>query len=403
MTNDITSPTAAGPLQGIRIVDLTQIIAGPLTTQLLAEQGATVVKVEPLTGDLLRAGRTAGFGANYANNNRGKRSLAIDVKLEAGRKIVLDLARTADVFVENFRPGVCDRLGIGEADIRSVSPDIIHVSINGFGSTGPYADRPALDPVIQAYTGMVAGQMSDVSPSPDFVRTMVADKTTAYTAAQAITAALYARDHGAGGQHVEVPMLDATLAWFWVDGMSDHTEASKTSARGRVVDGYRLVDTSDGHVVYYTASNSQLTGLLQALNRSDLVADGRYNNLRSLARNPEFRALVDRAITAGFAALTTEDAVDRLAGEAVPCGPILERGEVASDPQVVHNGCLVEWDHPVAGRLRQPAPPVRFGATPTALRREIDELGASTVDILIELGRNDDQIADLRSDGVIAS
>ncbi len=397
------SDFSGGPLTGVRIVDLTQIIAGPLATQLLAEQGAEVIKVESLTGDLMRVGRTAGFSANYANNNRGKRSVAIDIATEAGRGVVVDLVGGADVFIENFRPGVCDRLGLGDADLRRSSPDLIYVSINGFGSSGPYADRPALDPVIQAYTGMVTGQVSDDLPFPDFVRTMVADKTTAYTAAQAITAALLARDRGAGGQRIEVPMLDSTLAWFWVDGMTDLTEPDDPLSRVRIADGYRLTETADGRIVYYTATDGQLTGLLRALDRSDLADDPRCNNLKSLARSPDQLLAVGQAIATGFAGLTTAEAVDRLAGESVPCGPILERADVADDPQIRHNECLVDWTHPVVGKLRQPAPPVRFGSTPTRMRLQIDELGEHTVEVLAELGRDAADIESLRDAGVIPS
>ena len=398
----MTQDFPGGPLAGVRVVDLTQIIAGPLATQLLAEQGAEVVKVEPLTGDLLRVGRTAGFSANYANNNRGKRSIAVDVTTDAGREIVLRLVRDADVFVENFRPGVCDRLGIGASALRDIHPDLIYVSINGFGSTGPYADRPALDPVIQALTGMVTGQISEELPFPDFIRTMVADKTTAYTAAQAITAALFARDRGAGGQQIEVPMLDSTLAWFWVDGMADQTEPDDALSRRRIADAYRLIDTSNGQVVYYTATDSQLAGLLRALERPDLAADERYNNVKSLARSPEHQAVIGAAIAAGFALITTEVAVERLAAEAVPCGPVLERADVSDDPQVRHNECLVDWTHPVAGRLRQPAPLVRFQATPARMRLEIDQLGEHTAEILADLGFGPAEADGLRASGVIS-
>ncbi len=396
-----TDDFSAGPLTGIKIIDLTQVVAGPFATQLLAEQGAEVVKVESLTGDLLRGGRIEGFSAIYANTNRGKRSIALDLKTDAGLQVVLDLTRDADVFVENFRPGVCDRLGLGENTIRETTPDIIHVSINGFGPTGPYADRPALDPIMQGYTGMVSGQASDEFPFPDFIRTTAADKAAAYTAAQAITAALYARDHGAGGQHLEVPLLDSALAWYWVDGMADYTQPDNTEPSRRIADAFRLIDTSDGQVVYYTATSERMAGLLRTLGRPDLAADDRYSNLNSLAANPEYQGVTANAIADGLGALTTTEAIDRLTAEGVPCGPILDRSEVANDPQVRHNKCLVEWEHPVIGRLRQAIPAVRFSATPAQLRREIDELGASTVDILIELGRENDQIEALRRDGVL--
>jgi crotonobetainyl-CoA:carnitine CoA-transferase CaiB-like acyl-CoA transferase len=248
-------------MTGIRILDLSQVVAGPLATQMLSEQGADVVKVEPLAGELLRLGRRGGFPPLFANDNRGKRSIALDAQEEAGRAIVLELAEDADVFVENFRPGVADRLGLGEDAVRQVAPDIVYVSITGFGPTGPYSDRACLDPVIQGLTGMVTGQRSHELPFPDLIRTLVADKTTAYTAAQAITAALFARERGAGGQHIELSMLNATLAWFWPDGMSDHTALDDEARPRRASDGYKLTDTSDGQIIYFVTSTDQILGI----------------------------------------------------------------------------------------------------------------------------------------------
>ena len=184
-----------GPLEGIKIVDLSVIVAGPLATMMLADQGAEVVKVESMDiGDITRVTgfAKAGLPALFANNNRGKRSVALDARTEQGRQVVLDLAAEADVFVQNFTPGAVDRLGLGYDDVRAVAPDIIYTSISGFGPTGPYATRPVLDPVIQGLTGIVAGQVNPEIPFPDLVRTLVADKSTAYTVAQAITAPVLA-------------------------------------------------------------------------------------------------------------------------------------------------------------------------------------------------------------------
>lgn len=391
----------SGPMSGIRILDLSQVVAGPLATQMLAEQGAEVIKIEPLDGELLRLGLRNGFPPLFANDNRGKRCVAIDATQPAGRDLLLDLARDADVLIENFRPGVSDRLGLGEAAVRAVAPDIVYVSVTGFGPTGPYADRACLDPVIQGITGMVHGQRSADLPFPDLIRTLVADKTTAYTAAQAISAALFARERGAGGQHIEIAMLDAVLAWFWPDGMSDFTLPDDPVPRRRASDNYRLTDTADGQIIYYLASTEQIRGMWRALSRPDMLADERYNHI-GLGADPEALRVAGATIVEEIAKIPTAEIIERLARESVPAGPIHERADVLTDPQVLHNELVVEWEHPDLGLVRQVRPPVDFHGTPTTMLHEIEDVGASTRAVLRAHGLTDDAIEQLVDDGVIA-
>jgi len=388
------------PLDGFTIIDLSQIVSGPMATMMLGEQGADVVKVEPLDGELLRVGDPNGLGMTYNNFNRAKRSVSVDLSTDDGREIVLGLCRTADVFVENFRPGVLAKLGLSADDVRAVNDDIITVSITGFGPDGPYAERTALDPVIQAYLGMIDGQVSEALPLPDLIRTLVADKASAYTAAQAITAALLARERGAGGQHLEIPMLDATMAWWWPDGMSDHTGAEGQPGP-RVCDRYTLTPTADGQVTFYAAKIGHVVGLLRAVGRNDMADDPKYNTLGVYVEHPERAIEVWEIIAESVAQLSTDDAVAFISAEQVPVGPVLRRDQVVDDPQVQHNETLVEWDHPVAGRLRQSRPPVRFGATPTDLVPLVAGIGEHTDEVLRAAGHGDDAIAALRNRGVI--
>jgi crotonobetainyl-CoA:carnitine CoA-transferase CaiB-like acyl-CoA transferase len=391
-----------GPLHGYRILDLSQVVAGPLATQMLAEQGADVLKIEPPGGELLRLHGPDHVMSLHANCNRGKRCLAVDLSNQEGTDLMLQLAATCDVFVENFRPGVTERLGLGYEAVRAANPDIVYCSVYGFGSTGPYCDRAVLDPVIQAITGMVAGQASPALPFPDLIRTLVADKSTAYTVAQAITAALLARERGAGGQFIEVPMLDATLAWYWPDGFSDLTQEDPTIAPRRAPDNYQLIETVDGRVVYYVATDKQVQGMWRVLGRDDLLADPNFNKISAIGKDPKLAIAMGEAIHVGIAAMKTADVIERMAAEGIPCGPVLERADVMSDPQVVHNDIVVEWNHPTAGPLRQPRPAARFSKTPGEFRAQIGVTGEHTDEILGELGYDDAQIAMLRGAGTVA-
>src|ERR1700726_4897058 len=223
-----------GPLTGYRIVDLTSNVAGPLATMILGDQGADVIKVEaPDGGDATRGGadRRAGFTASFLNNNRNKRSIVLDLKTASGLEAVMRLVAGADVFVQNLRPGVAERLGAGEEAVRAVSPKIVYVSISGFGEKGPYAPKPPYDPVIQGFSGLATIQAGSDEARPRLLRTILPDKLTAITASQAITAALLARERSGEGQHVRLSMLESVLGFMWSSDMGSQTFVGDEPAR----------------------------------------------------------------------------------------------------------------------------------------------------------------------------
>lgn len=393
-----------GPLDGFRIVDLSQIVSGPFATMLLSDQGAEVVKVEPITSrDVTRREQFArgGLSAFYMNGNRGKRCVSVDLARPEGRHVVLDLAARADVFVQNFRPGACDRLGVGYEDVRAVNPDVVYVSISGFGPDGPDADRPVLDPVIQGLTGMVAYQVNPEIPFPDLVRNIVCDKTTALTVAQAVAVALLARERGAGGQHVEVPMLDAALAFFWNDGMVDLTYPGDDVTFGRTLgEVYRLTQCADGQIIYFAASTAHIQGVSRACGRPEWAEDPRFT-LEGFLEDPQNHVDFGALTTDAFAEITVAEALAGLREADVPSGPILEKVDVLEHPQVVHNESVVTWEHPDAGTVRSARPGARFSATPVEMRLDASHQGADNEEVLAELGRSPEEIARLRADGVI--
>ncbi len=395
----------SGPLEGIRVVDFTQVVSGPLATMLLADQGAEVVKVEPsgIGGDVTRLPSFAkgGISALFVNNNRGKRSLAVDLTNDEGRQIIIDLVAKADVFIQNFRPGAIERLGLGYEELKAVNPELIYCSISGFGPDGPYSDRPVLDPVIQGLTSMVSRQLNPQIPFPDLVRNLVADKSTAFTSAQAITAALFSRERTGKGQYLQIPMLDSCLYFFWVDGMMDLTMMDEDVSPGlRLSQVYSITNTADGQLVYFAANDKQRFGLLRALGRDELCEDERFSSLAAIS-NPENFAALGEIVAKEFEKVTNEEIIPKLIEHEVPCGPILDGEETIEDPQVIHNEVLRVWEHQEAGKIRQPVPAARFSETPAEMRETAALLGQHNDEILEELKRDRETIERLREEGVI--
>jgi crotonobetainyl-CoA:carnitine CoA-transferase CaiB-like acyl-CoA transferase len=392
-----------GPFEGVRVLDLSQIVSGPYAAMILGDLGAEVIKVEPLgLGDPLHLSdfRRAGMPALYLNTNRGKQLITVDLGSDDGRAIILDLAAGADVVIQNMRPGVVDRLGAGYDACRARNPEVIYCSISGYGTSGPWAQRPVLDPVIQGVTGIVARQQSEAIPLPDLVRMVITDKWTAQMAAQAISAALFRRERSGEGQHLELAMLDTAVYLSWPDLMMDHTlVGDDVDGRLRIMDVYQLTHCADGILIYFTASLTQRLGLYRALGRPDLCEDPRYSAAR--LASDDFVSL-GMILRDEFAKVQRDDILARLVEHEVPCGPILEPDEVLENEQIVFNGTIVEWEHETAGRVRQPRQPIHFSKTPVDFRRDCPTPGRDTDSILLDLGRTPEEIAALRAAEVIA-
>jgi crotonobetainyl-CoA:carnitine CoA-transferase CaiB-like acyl-CoA transferase len=390
-----------GPLHGYRVVDLTSNVAGPLATMILGDQGADIIKVEaPDGGDATRAGgnRRAGFTASFLNNNRNKRSIVLDLKRAGGREALLRLAAGADVFVQNFRPGVAERLGVGEEPVRAVSPKIVYVSISGFGEKGHYAEKPAYDPVIQGFSGLATVQAGSDEVRPRLLRTILPDKLTAITASQAITAALLARERTGEGQHVRLSMLEAVLAFLWASDMSGQTFVGDEPARQEAASAIDLIyETADGYITAAALTDRQWNGLAHALERPEWLEDERFKTPALRQKNIDARLQLTQE---ALITRPTAEWLDRLTRVGVPSGPVLTRNQVIRHPQVQEMGIVVETEHPAAGRLRQSRPAARFSRTPPGIRHGAPELGEHTQEVLAELGYSAAEIAALRSENL---
>ena len=393
----------AGPLDGVRVLDLSTMVAGPVATMVLADQGADVIKIESPGGDLMRhfAFGREGISASFLSCNRNKRSIAIDLKSAQGLAIVHKLIATADGLVHNFRPGAAERIGLGEDTVRGIRRDIIYVSISGFGESGPYAGQRAYDPVIQALSGLAEIQRDRDTGRPRMIRTIIADYTTALTASQAITAALFARERNGQGQHVRVAMLDAMISYLWPEAMPSLTLVGEERDPSEGETGPDLVyATSDRYITAAALSDAEWAGMCRALKRDDLIDDTRFKTARDRAIN----AVERREITASeLEKWTANEILPRLLANDVPSAPVLSRFELLREPQVRANQILEEHESARFGKVRQPRPAARFDRTPSAIRKLAPLLGEDNAAILGELGYSAEDIARLKSDHILFS
>ncbi len=377
------------------------MIAGPLAGMVMAEQGADVIKVElpDGVGDRMRflGSRRNEMGALYHGINRGKRSIVLDSKSTDGLIAMRKLIATADVFVQNFRPGAAERLGLGEAELRSDHPDLIYVSVSGFGPSGPRSTEKVYDYVIQAMSGMAALQ-TDSEGSPTLIKHLVVDKVTALTVSQAITAALFHRERGHGGQHVRLSMLDTALWFFWPDGLMDRALLGDgVTAAPHFADLAEIRTTSDGHVSLIAMGGRTWPNLVAAFN-PDWADDPRFatprdRELHRQALSDEFDAVISR--------LTTEECLGRMQAHDIAGAAVIPLDEIADDPQVIHNGSLVVHHNGPVGQIREVRPPTSFGDHARDIPGPAPTLGEHSVEVLSELGYDSGDIATLLERGVL--
>jgi crotonobetainyl-CoA:carnitine CoA-transferase CaiB-like acyl-CoA transferase len=386
-----------GALEGIRVVDLTTVISGPVCTMILADQGADVIKVEPPGGDIAR--RTAGdgeFTAMFVSSNRGKRSIALDLKQPAQLEALRRLIAGADVLVQNFRPGTMERLGLDEPLVRQTNPGLVYVSISGVGETGPYVRKRVYDPVIQSLSGFTDVQANQDTGRPQMIRTIVADKTTAVYAAQAICAALVARGRTGKGQHIRLSMLDAVIAFLWPEAMTQYTVVGRESDPQPAPRPDLIFRTLDGYITVGSLSDMEWRGLCGVIGRPEWIDDPRFKTPAARSRNAAERLALVGEILAGGSA---QDWLDRLDAADVPCAPVLRRAQVMDDVQVVANELIETFDQPGLGTVRQPRPAARFDQTPARIGGPAPRIGEHTRAVLSELGYDPAEIEALMTSG----
>lgn len=394
---------ASGPLSGVKVLDLSIALTGPYAAALLADQGAEVTKVErPGIGDIARWVGVAvnGMSAFYLACNRGKRCIAVDLGTDEGRDIVLQMAADADVIIQNFRPGVIDRLGLGYEAVRERNPDVIYASISGFGPVGPYRDRSAYDTSIQAYAGFAATQAEPDGP-PTFIKQNAADKVSALFACQAITAALFARASGRGGQHLEMGMADACVSFLWAEAAGNEVllraDGSMPSSFNA---GFSPMRFLDGWGIVVPTTDADFAGMCKALDVEGWD-DPRVKTVGERRKNRDVLEPIMDMCYAMAANLSQAEATERFERERVAFAMVLSAAEMVDDPHAQAIGMFEEFDHPVVGRARLPRHPTQFHATPASLGFGAPALGQHTDEVLGELGLGS-QVERLRAAGVVA-
>lgn len=386
-------------LEGLRVIDLSVMWAAPGISMYLGDQGADVIKVEARTGDMSRGLGSTPFlkenSRSFMVVNRNKRGITLDTRKPAGREVVHRLARTADVIIENFRPGVAERLGVGYDDINAINPRIIYCSVSGYGRKGPYSEKAAYDRVLQGLSGAMFRKMPDGTPISTGV--WIADCSTPMLMSYGIMLALWEREKTGLGQRVSSSLLQAAVAMQSVDLVrADDDPTQIPESANPAYGAYRCADGVFINIV--ALADHQFTRLVQVLDLDHLNQDPRATDPY---RKTEWRGEVFAILEGLFETKPSEDWLSILHAADIPCGPIIERSQVYDQPQIVENEMLVETQHPAAGRVRMLGIPLELSRTPGAIRRPAPILGQHTEEVLKEIGYSDAEIAALRAEEVI--
>jgi crotonobetainyl-CoA:carnitine CoA-transferase CaiB-like acyl-CoA transferase len=392
-----------GPLAGVRVLDLTAVVLGPLATQILGDYGADVIKVEPPEGDLMRANgvsRQRGMSSIFLAINRNKRSLAIDLKRPEGVAALKRLLPTVDVLVHNMRSAAMDRLGLGHAACMALNPALVYCVATGFGEAGPMAGQPAFDDVIQAACGL-AGLLGHDSGTPDYVPSLIADKTTGLALANAVLAALVERSRSGRGQHVEVPMFETMVAFTLAEHLGGLTFEPAIGPAGYarlLAGGRKPAPTRDGHVALLPYTGAHWRQFFARVGRDDLNA--KYEVDDRHARNARVHELY-ADMAAITRTLTTDELLALCAELDIPATRIQRIDDLPDHPHLLAVGLFQRLQHPSAGPIVQVRPTTLFGRTPAELALPAPTLGQHSIAVLQEAGLTADEIAALRADGTI--
>src|SRR6185295_6880251 len=404
-----------GPLAHLTVVDLSRVLAGPWCTQLLADLGAEVIKIEkPGGGDDTRRwgppfledvnGRDTAEAAYYLGCNRGKQSVAVDFTSTEGRRIVQDLCRQADIVVENFKVGALARYGLDYPAVAAINPRLVYCSITGFGQTGPYADRAGYDYAIQGIGGLmsVTGERDDLpGGGPQKVGVAVADLFTGMYATVAILAALRHRDATGQGQAIDMALLDtqvAMLANLGANYLVTGVAPKRAGNAHQNIVPYQVFEVADGHLILAVGNDSQFVKFCDVAGRPDFARDERFARNAGRVRH---RAVLVPLLAELMKTRRKADWLAALEAAKVPCGAINDLAEVFADPQVAERGMTVEVPHPLAATLPLVASPIKLSATPVTYRRAPPLLGEHTDDVLAEFGYSAQQIGALREQGAL--
>ena len=379
----------SGPYKGVRVLELTSTVSGPFAGMMLADQGADVIKIEPPgIGDLARFMGTIkdGMGAMFSTLNRNKKCICLDFKNEEDLEVLKKLVSTADVLIENYRPGIVKKLGIDYESLSKINPDLIYCSISGYGQSGPYKEKKVYDPLIQGTVGIPLAQNNQ---SPELIRTIIYDKVTGLTSAQAISAALYQKAIGEGGQYLPISMMESALYYNWPDLMMNYTFDEGGVNIGELADLFEVYETNDGGVVLIIIANDEVFTKFCTVFDLSLHLDEKYNNLVSRIINKEELTIEVNKVTRSLSSKELEDKMDLEGISASICN---ELNEVYKDPQVVEQGSITEIDHPELGIMRMPKPPANLKGQGSFPRSLAPILGYDNREVLSSINIDDDTI-----------